>query len=188
MLVSDKKALRQHCKAVRNSIRCCEKAEMDERIFSLFTASDFFNNFSTFLIYVSFGSEADTRCIIDFALKSGKRVAVPYCRGENMLFYQINSLNDLIRGAFYIPTVDISKAVEITDFSDSLCIVPALAFDLSGNRLGYGGGYYDRFLSQNRVPTLGLCYEKCIISQIPAESFDIKINCILTENQFRNSK
>lgn len=188
MLINDKKALRRHYKTVRNSIGSAEKAAMDKRIFSSFFASEYFSNFSTFLIYVSCGSEADTHRIIDFITKSGKRVAVPYCQGSSMTFYEISSFNDLTEGAFGIPTVDISKATEISDFSSSLCVVPALAFDASGNRLGYGGGYYDRFLSVNNLPTLGLCYEKCIASQIPAESFDIKIDCILTENQFRNSK
>lgn len=188
MLISEKKVLRQHYKAVRNSITQGEKAAMDKRIFSSFIASEYFNEFSTFLIYVSCAGEADTRSIIEFALKNGKHVAVPYCHGSNMSFYEIKSLNDLTDGAFGIPTVDISNATEITDFRGSPCIVPALAFDINGNRLGYGGGYYDRFLAANKVPTLGLCYEKCIASQIPAESFDIKIDCILTENQFRNSK
>ena len=186
--MNNKKSLRQHYKSVRNSISNDEKHIFDNLIFSSFTSSDYFAAFSTFLIYVSCGSEVDTRNIIDFALKNGKRVAVPYCIGTNMSFYEIKSLDDLIDGAFGIPSADASKALKIIDYSGSLCIVPALSFDDNGNRLGYGGGYYDRFLSLQYIPTLGLCYEKCIADKIPSEHFDVNIDCILTEKQFRNSK
>ncbi len=184
----DKKTLRQHYKAVRNSILTDKKASAETQIYNSFIESNYFNDFSTFLVYVSCGSEVDTRNIIYFALKNGKHIAVPYCSGANMSFYEINSLDDLIGGAFGIPTVDISKASKITDFGSCLCIVPAFAYDNSGNRIGYGGGYYDRFLSLQSVPTIGLCFEECIAEKIPAESFDVKIDCILTEKQFRNSK
>lgn len=178
----DKKAQRQKYKYIRSSISAEEKSSADKRIFESFINSRYFNDFSTFLIYVSFGSEVDTRVIINFALKNHKRIAVPHCDGGVMTFYEIKSLDDLVIGAYGIPTVDILKSTQITDFSNSLCIVPALAFDRSGNRLGYGGGYYDRFLAENKLPALGLCFDRCIADELPAETFDMKINRILTEN------
>lgn len=186
--MSGKNTLRRHYKAVRNSIPSDKRVIADAKMYNSFIESEYFSSFSTFLVYVSCGSEVDTYAIIDFALKNKKRVAVPYCSDTNMFFYEIRSIDDLIDGAFGIPTVDISKATKITDFAGSLCVVPALAFDSNGNRLGYGGGYYDRFLSSQNIPTIGLCFEECIAEEIPTEIFDMKIDCILTEKQFRNSR
>ncbi len=179
--MTDKKALRRHYKAVRGSITDSEKLFAEEKIFESFINSRYFNNFSSFLIYVSCGTEVDTRNIINYLLLNKKCVAVPYCSGSVMTFYEINSLDDLASGAFGIPTVNTENSTEIKDFSGGLCIVPALAFDRSGNRLGYGGGYYDRFLTANKIETLGLCFEKCFADELPAESFDIKIGYVLTE-------
>lgn len=181
-MTMDKKALRRHYKAVRHSITCSEKTFADKKIFDFFVKSRYFNEFSTFLIYVSYDTETDTHNIINYLLQNRKRVAVPYCNGSVMTFYEINSLDDLVSGAFGIPTVNTENATEIKDYSGCLCIVPALAFDRKGNRLGYGGGYYDRFLAANKVATLGLCYDKCLAEELPAESFDVKIDSVLTEN------
>ena len=179
--MTDKKALRRHYKAVRASITDSEKLFAEEKIFESFIKSRYFSDFSSFLIYVSCGTEVDTRRIINFLLQNKKRVAVPYCSGSVMTFHKINSIDDLVSGAFGIPTVNTENSTEIKDFSGGLCIVPALAFDRSGNRLGYGGGYYDRFLAANKIETLGLCFEKCFTDELPAESFDIKIGSVLTE-------
>ena len=180
--MTDKKALRRYYASVRSSISATEKSIAEDKMFESFINSQFFNDFSTFLVYVSYGSEIDTRRIIRHALQNNKRVAVPHCVGSVMTFYEIKSLDDLVCGAFGILTADTEHSTQITDFSGCLCIVPALAYDRNGNRLGYGGGFYDRFLATNKVPTLGLCFEKCIAKQLPAESFDIKIDSILTEN------
>ncbi len=181
-MTMDKKALRRHYKAVRDSITDNEKSFADKRIFDFFVKSRYFDEFSTFLVYVSYSTEADTHNIINYLLQNKKRVAVPYCNGSVMTFYEINSLDDLVSGAFGIPTVNTENAMEIKYYSGCLCIVPALAFDRKGNRLGYGGGYYDRFLAANKVTTLGLCFEKCLAEELPAESFDEKIDSVLTEN------
>lgn len=188
MLITVKQRQRGFYKDVRRCITHTEKSEWDKRIFFRLINSNIFKDFDLFLIYVSVFGEPDTYNIIDFALKNGKRIAVPYCKGQTMDFYEIHSLDDLEVGAFGIPTVDASSAQKFSDFNNSICIVPALAFDIYGNRLGYGGGFYDRFLSKNEIQTLGLCYERCISAGISAENYDVKINSVLTENGFRNSK
>lgn len=135
-------------------------------------------------MYVSFGSEVDTKGLIEYSLNIGKRVAVPYCNGKNMLFYEIKSLSELSAGKFGIPTVDISGKSPLVSFDKALCIVPGICFDCYGNRIGYGGGYYDRFLSENSVISLGVCYKKCLCSEIESEEFDIKTDYVLTEIGF----
>lgn len=180
-----KNLLRQFYRSVRKSISEKEKIDYDRRIFTRFVNSRLYNDAESLLIYVSFGSEADTFNIINHALKRGKVVAVPYCKGEEMQFYAIDSCDDLVKGKFGIPTVIPDNKNLISDFSKSLCIVPALSFDNSGSRLGYGGGFYDRFLSDKNITTVGLCFERCVDYCLPAEEHDIKINYILTENRFK---
>ena len=183
-----KKQLRSHFKSVRNSVSSEDKAVFDQRIYQNFVNSPFFNDFDIYLCYVSVGSEVETVNIINSLLSKGKRVGVPYCEGKTMHFYEIKSTDELISGTYGIPSVNVETAEKIVDFSNTLCIVPALAFDKKGFRLGYGGGYYDRFLSSHTVDTLGLCYEYCLSEALPAEPFDVKIRCILTENGFINIK
>ena len=184
----NKKDTRDFYIKIRNNISNSEKNEFDRIIFTKFVNSSFFYNFDTFLIYISVKNEVETINIIKYLLSNNKKVAVPYCSGEKMSFYYIKSVDDLIEGKFSIPTVDISNSEKVCNFLKTLCIVPGVSFDNNGNRLGYGGGYYDRFLSENNIPSLGLTYERCISSDIPREDFDVKIDSTLTEYCLRNHK
>lgn len=186
--MTDKKELRKIYKSIRSGIMPQDKADFDRRIFESFVNSCYYHSFDMFLCYVSIGSEVDTSKIIKHLLFSGKKVSVPFCHDGVMDFYEINSFDDLFSGMFGIPTVNCSKHKKITDFSKALCIVPALSYDTDGNRLGYGGGYYDRFLADKKIPTLGLCYEGCICQRLPSEKLDIKVGAILTEKCLRISK
>ncbi len=188
MFINDKKQLRELYKSVRSSLSDSERVEYGNRIFSQLINSSAYRNSLKILVYVSVGSEVDTREIINYSLRVGKTVAVPVCIGKNMFFSVINSVNDLIIGAYGIPSVREENICAVNDFDNSLCIVPALSFDAYGNRLGYGGGYYDRFLSDNDIFTIGICYERCISYVLPCEEHDIKVDYIMTEKSLRNSK
>ena len=183
-----KKDKRNFYLKIRESISDREKSEFNKIIFTKFINSTLFNSFDIFLVYISVNDEVSTVEIIRYLLEHNKKVAVPYCSGNKMTFYFIGSLDDLIDGKFGIPSVDLSKSVKVENFCHTLCIVPGVSFDNNGNRLGYGGGYYDRFLSENKLTTLGLCYERCICENIPSESFDIKIDYVLSETYLRNHK
>ncbi len=183
----DKKEFRYLYRKIRNSVSKAEQKCFSENIFSLLINSDVFKSAETILVYVSVGSEVDTSNIIEYSLNNNKKVAVPVCNDKEMFFYEITSSADLCIGKFGIPSVDITQSRKIENFKNSLCIVPALCFDVNGFRVGYGGGYYDRFLSVCNVITLGLCYERCLCSKIPADEFDIPVDYILTENKLRNS-
>lgn len=149
--------------------------------------SKFYKSADLLLTYVSVGSEADTRKLIEYSIKKGKRVAVPFCKGKEMQFYEIGGLDELIEGKFGIPTVNTGYTLPVNNFENALCIVPGLCFDLYGNRIGYGGGFYDRFLEKHKVPTAALTYERCICSKIPSDSFDVRINRIITENYIKET-
>lgn len=186
--MTDKKEVRKHYMNIRKSISDVEKSVSDNNIFTYFVNSSFFNDYDTFLIYISVNNEVDTMNIIRYLSDNNKKIAIPYCSGKEMDFYYIKSLDDLIEGKFGIPSVDIKASEKAKNFNNVLCIVPAVAYDFSGHRLGYGGGYYDRFLSVNNIDTLGLCYEKCIAENLPHESYDIKIDYVLTDSCLRNHK
>lgn len=186
--MTDKKSTRKLYSQIRNSISESDKASFDERILTRFINSELYIKSDLLLIYVSVNSETDTTRIIEHALNNNKRVAVPVCIDKEMNFYEIKDISDLKVGKFGIPTVDAVINLKISDFSNALCVVPGICFDVYGNRIGYGGGYYDRFLSRNPVKTVGFTYERCICNQISSEPFDIPVNYVLTENKLRNSK
>ena len=100
-----------------------------------------------------------------------------------MRFFQINGVQSLVGGEYkgiLEPIEDTSN--ELLDFSNCLCVVPALAFDINGYRLGWGGGYYDRFLSKNRnVSTVGLVYSSCITDAVPKDNYDISVDFVISE-------
>lgn len=184
----NKKDLRKFYKSVRHSLTVQEKSEFDRSIFVRLINSDLFKKSSGVLTYVSIPEEPDTLNLIEFCLKNGKEVGVPFCKNDKMLFYRLDSLDNLINGKFNIPTVDPLKSAEIIDFSSFICLVPGVCFDKSGERIGYGGGYYDRFLAVNNVASVGLCYERCVCSELPSESYDINTEYILTEQKMIKCK
>lgn len=184
----EKKELRKLFEATRKTLTVNEKSYFDSKIFTFLVNSELYRNAELLLVYVSYNGEVDTLRIIKRAFLDGKKVAVPYCHGNEMEFLIINSFDYLSKGKFGILSADPNKCETVVDFQNTLCIVPALSFDVYGNRLGYGGGYYDRFLSKNSIETVGLCYERCISHSIPNEKFDIVINFILTENGLKKSE
>ena len=188
MLINDKKSCRDFYGNVRKTLTVQERTEWDRRIISFLVNSELYRRSDLLLTYVSVGSEAGTRELISFALADGKRVAVPVCIGQRMSFFEIESVNNLKKGAFGIPTADKSaKPVQTYDMS-ALCIVPALSFDRNMNRLGMGGGFYDRFFAENDLLSIGLCYERCFSCRLPAEPHDMKVKYVLTENGFKNAE
>ena len=188
MLINDKNVIRSLYKSIRNSVSESQKSESDRRIFTRLINLPLYKNSDLILIYVSFGSEADTKNIIEFSLNNNKRVAVPYCNGNNMQFFEIKNLKDLKIGKFGIPTVETVNNLPVSSFENALCVVPGLCFDLEGNRIGYGGGFYDRFLCEHNIPTVALAYEICVCDKIPYEEYDVRIDALVTENYFRNLK
>ena len=187
MFIKSKQILRTLYKTVRNGIDASTRTDCNSRMFTMLINSEIYSKSELILIYVSFGSEADTRNIINHSLCIGKRVAVPFCSGNEMTFYEINDLNELIIGKFGIPTVNTGYNLPVDDFKNSLCVVPGVCFDLYGNRVGYGGGFYDRFLEENKIATVALSYERCIVEQIPYEPHDIRIDYVITENYIRET-
>lgn len=180
LLLQEKSILRREMKVLRREVT--HRTDKEKQMLGVFLASPEFLQAETIYVYASYGSEAGTYRLMQAALDEGKGVALPKVSGEDMVFYRIKSLSDLEPGAFGIPEPKTGCLKAVPQTKDCM-ILPGLAFDLKGNRLGYGGGYYDRYLSgyyfDNRI---ALAYACQVIEQVPAEETDIPVNSILTEN------
>ncbi|MCK4327413.1 MAG: 5-formyltetrahydrofolate cyclo-ligase [Candidatus Diapherotrites archaeon] len=131
------------------------------------------------LLYFSIGSEVDTCKIIRDALKT-KKVFLPFVEGGEMGYAQIQSMEGLEPGKYGIME-PLDK--EPSSAGLDLVVVPGIAFDESGHRVGYGGGYYDRFLPAANAFTIGLAYDAQVIEDIPAEGHDCPVKKIVTETR-----
>lgn len=142
--------------------------------------------------YVDFDGEVETRNMIETAFKTGKQVYVPKVHGSWMQFYPVMSLNDLKPGSFGILEPVISEKYQnhtkqVSSENDSalgkaLMIMPGIAFDADRNRIGYGRGYYDKYLKEHPgFRTIALAFECQIVERIPAETLDIRPQQIITE-------
>lgn len=162
-----------------------DKEIKDRQICECFLNSQLYKDSQTLLCYAALKDEINTDRIIERALKDGKKVALPRCSdlNGNMDFYFIKSLSDLSVGAFGIREPDPTAYEKVQDFSNCVCLVPALAFDESGYRLGYGKGYYDRFMKKFIIISVGLCYNEFLKDTLPVENHDEAVDCIATENE-----
>lgn len=180
-----KQKLRAESKLYRNELSSNEKAELDSKISDRLFNTWQYKSCEVLLTYVSTEIEVDTREIISRALADGKRVAVPRCIDNTRLmdFYFIKDFDYLESGYMGVLEPIPEKCEKMTDFSKGLCIVPALMFDLYGYRLGYGKGYYDRFLSNFCGETLGICYNRCVREKLPHGKFDKCVERIITQSR-----
>lgn len=186
-----KKAIRAECIEKRKKMSQADKKSFDKRIANKLFNTWCYRNCDTVFAYASKEIEVDTFEIIENSLKSGKKVALPYCISgtRNMDFYYISSLSDLKTGSFSVLEPDITKCEKAVADKNSICVVPALAFDLNCYRLGYGGGYYDRFLKNFPGVTLGICYDNCIKDDdLPHGKYDQIVKYVITENRFISVK
>lgn len=184
-----KNALREKYKQVRKEMPADMKKLRDGKILHKLTSLPIYNNSQTVLTYVSTPIEVDTRQLIEKALADGKNVAVPLCvKGtRHMKFYLINSFDDLEEGSFSVLEPIPKRCSLLRNFHRAICIVPALAYDRYGYRLGYGKGYYDRFLSAHRdVFKIGLGYCCCTETRLDHGRYDIPVDFLITEKYVKN--
>jgi 5-formyltetrahydrofolate cyclo-ligase len=184
-----KEELRQASKAIRSGLTPRQKSRWDKAILRHLIKLPAYQNSHTLLTYASMPEEVDTFALMQEAWRAGKRVAVPYCvPGTRLLeFYLIESPDELKLSAYGIPEPDPAVSQKLTDFSGSVCVVPGLAFNCIGYRLGYGGGYYDRFLSGPYAgnPSIGVCYGVCMVKFLPIGTYDRPCNFVVTETGAR---
>ncbi len=182
---AQKNALREKMKAFRRSMPCKVKEKKDAAIRRNLQSLKEYQGCRTLLTFVSSPIEVDTRILIEDALRDGKRVAVPYCieGTRQMAFYYIRSMRDLAPRTFGVLEPIPERCEKMEEAAESICIVPGLGFDWHGFRLGYGKGYYDRFLSGYTGSTIGACYEGCMRQRLPHGYYDMPVDLLVTEKR-----
>ena len=183
--MADKKLIRSSIRKLRDSMPEDERSVKSERISDSVTGTPEYKAARDVLIYVSTGSEADTTELIKKCFEDKKNVYVPKVYGKEMRFISIGSLDELTPGYYGImePVSDepVWEKGSRDTYNDSLCIMPGLAFDRKFNRIGYGGGFYDKFLEKAQVYKMAVCYDCQIVEHIDAQDTDIKPDMIVTD-------
>lgn len=184
-----KATLREQYKTLRREMPPEIKAQRDRQITGRVAALWQYKRCRQLLTYVSTPIEVDTLEIIRRALADGKRVAVPRCvpGTRDMEFYWINGVEELEPGTFGVLEPRPDPKRKVTDFSNGLCLVPALCYDWRGYRLGYGKGYYDRFLAGFGGHMIGVCYSDCIRRKLPHGRFDRPVELLVTDRYLRRT-
>ena len=174
----DKQALR---KQIREQKRALTPEEIDaasSRLGALFAASQLYQQAKTIYGYLPYNQEVRTVPMLQRALREGKRIAVPKVYGEEMRFIYLEDFSRVAPGYAGIP--EPMDDGPVAEDKTALVLMPGLAFDKEGHRIGYGGGFYDKFLAaEPEHPTLALCYEFQMRPQLPTEEFDIPVDCVL---------
>ena len=181
----EKQRLREERLAVREVLSEQERSVLDDRITQKLLATSEYVEATTVLTYVSVSSEVSTRMFIERALRDGKAVAVPRCLpGHCLEFVAITSLDQLIAAPFGLlePPKELPALTE-EQMDASICIVPALLVDIQGYRLGYGAGFYDRFLSTYPGKKICLAYQQNLSrTMLPHTTFDVAVDEVITES------
>lgn len=180
--IYDKKMLRKQIKMQRESMNHEEMFSKSSQIFEQLITLPEYKRADKIYTYVSTNNEVDTIMLIDYSLSIDKRIFVPKVIDNHMEFYEISDISELSPGYFGIYEPDINGKEPDYSRTGFMCM-PGLAFDLSFNRIGYGGGFYDRYLAQdNRLYKTALAYDFQLVNSIPSELTDVKPDMIITES------
>ncbi len=135
-------------------------------------------------LYSTIHNEVDTRKVIEMCLNSGKKVLLPTVSAGRLLFRELNELSSMRKGKFGIPEPPATNKVFEPDQAD-LIVLPGIAFDVKGHRVGYGKGYYDKSLHNlvGQGKLVGLCYDFQLVEEIAGEPHDVKVDMIVTEKR-----
>ena len=174
----NKKELRAMIREKKRAMTPEEINSRSEKLMALFLQSKAYTNANTIYGYLPYNQEVRTVPMLEQALKDGKRVAVPKCYGDEMKFLFMDDLSKVEKGYAGIPEPIADEPV--ADDETALVLMPGMAFDPQGHRIGYGGGFYDKFLAQEpNHPTLALCYDFQVLDHLETEEFDIPVDCVL---------
>jgi 5-formyltetrahydrofolate cyclo-ligase len=185
-LLLNKTEIRKTLLKQRRGLSASKKKQYELQMLNSLCTWDVFKEACIIHIFLSKADEPETSQIIELAWKSGKQIGVPCVLPDTLeLFHsQLNSFEDLRPGALGVLEPSPEQRTALTPESFDLVIVPGVAFDRQGGRLGYGKGYYDRFLDQSLAFRLALAFDFQILETVPTEMHDVPMDGILTENGF----
>ncbi len=176
--MTDKKSLRLKYKDLRKNVE--SKEQRDKAIYSILADSDLYKNADKIMFYISMTDEVDTKEIINRAFADGKTVFVPKVTGKTeMKACHITGSEAFEKSSLGVSEPENPIFAEAKDLD--LIIVPGLAFSKDGVRLGFGGGFYDRYLKDVTCDTAGLCYDVCLAEDLIKDEYDVNVKYIITE-------
>ena len=174
----DKSALRRQIREKKRAMTEEEIAERSNRLQELFVQCKAYRDAETIYGYLPYNQEVRTVPMLEQALRDGKRVAVPKVYGDTMRFIYLEDLTQVEKGYAGIPEPVADEPV--ADDKRALVLMPGLAFTQNGDRMGYGGGFYDRFLAEEpEHPTVALCYAFQMVENLPTEEYDVPVDTVL---------
>ncbi len=174
----DKKELRAMIREKKRAMTEAEIVEKSRILGEKFRASEAYQKAGTVYGYLPYNQEVRTVPMLEQAIRDGKKVAVPRVCGEEMKFFYIEDFAQTEKGYAGIP--EPCCCCPTANDPTALVLMPGLAFDPDGHRIGYGGGFYDRFLAREpEHPTLALCYDFQMLPKLETEEFDIPVDCVL---------
>ena len=176
----DKKALRASIKEKKRAMTAEQIAQTSAALARQLYAHPAYQQTKNLFGYISYNQEVVTMPILEQAQKDGKRVAVPKVVGDTMIFIWLDDLTALEPGFGGIPE-PVANGPEAVD-EQALVLMPGLAFDPTGKRCGYGGGFYDRYLEQHpHHPTIAMCYGFQMFDHLDTDPHDIPVNYVLSQ-------
>ena len=174
----DKKALRKQIRQQKQAMTPEQIEQASARLCDLFFETEQYKKAKTVYSYLPYNQEVRTVPILERAIADGKAVAVPKVYGDTMRFVYITDLTQIAPGYAGIPEPVADEPV--ADDPTALVLMPGLAFDPQGHRIGYGGGFYDRFLeAEPQHPTVALCYDFQLLPHLETEEHDIPVDCVV---------
>ena len=174
----DKKQLRKQIREMKQAMSLQEIEEKSRALGEKFVKTEAYLQAKTIYGYLPYNQEVRTVAMLEQAIRDGKRIAVPKVYGDEMKFIYLDDLSRVEAGYAGIPEpVDDGP---VADDPTALVLMPGLAFDPKGHRIGYGGGFYDKFLAaEPNHPTLALCYDFQMLEKLETEEFDIPVDTVL---------
>ena len=176
----DKKALRRAIGEKKRAMTVAQIMESSARLANRLFQTEQYRLANSLYAYLSFNQEVRTAPIIERAWSDGKRVAVPKVIGKEMVFIWLNSFDQLADGYYGIP--EPAENGPIADDTSALVLMPGLAFDPQGHRVGYGGGFYDRFLEREPDhPLVALCFGFQMFEHLDVEAHDVPVDLVIAD-------
>jgi 5-formyltetrahydrofolate cyclo-ligase len=191
MVNDERQMLRNKILGARDLLSASERHEKSSSAIQNFWSLPEMKRWSTLFVYVNFRSELETLELIRLCLSQGKRVAVPLVDASTVSMIPLliqDPEKDLVSGYYGIPEPDPQKSPRVAPREIDAAVIPGSVFDIQGGRLGYGGGYYDRFLVNDapQAKRIGLAFEMQVVEKVPVEPHDQPLDILITEKGIVN--
>lgn len=178
-----KKLIRKKARSLRSSFAEEKVSSVSQQICIKLLEQKWYNLCDTIFVYASIGQEISLSSFIERAWKDGKRIAFPRVSGDEMDFYYVNDASFLEKGCFGIPEPK-ETCAKAFPHGGMVMLIPGLTFSAEGQRIGYGKGYYDRYLKcHNGIYKIGICYDELLTQAWPEDEYDISMDYVITEKK-----